>query len=65
MGPAIASDSPADARSPQLTGVRTGLGADAIAAALIENLHRLQGKLPCTRRATTALRPPLTPFATA
>ena len=47
MGPAIASDSPANARSPiALTNVRTGLGADAIAAALIENLHCLQGKLP-------------------
>jgi len=47
MGPAIASDSPANARGPvALTNVRTGLGADAIAAALIENLHCLQGKLP-------------------
>jgi starch phosphorylase len=47
MGPAIASDSPANAHSPiALTNVRTGLGADAIAAALIENLHCLQGKLP-------------------
>ena len=47
MGPAIASDSPANARSPiALTNVRTGLGADAIATALIENLHCLQGKLP-------------------
>jgi glycogen phosphorylase len=47
MGPAIASDSPANARSPvALTNVRTGLGADVIAAALIENLHCLQGKLP-------------------
>jgi starch phosphorylase len=47
MGPAIASDSPANAHSPiALANVRTGLGADAIAAALIENLHCLQGKLP-------------------
>src|SRR4029077_9360730 len=47
MGPAIASASPANARGPvALTNVRTGLGADAIAAALIENLHCLQGKLP-------------------
>src|SRR6478735_2877826 len=47
MGPAIASDSPANAGGPAaLTNVRTGLGADAIAAALIENLHCLQGKLP-------------------
>ena len=29
-----------------LTNVRTGLGADAIATALIENLHCLQGKPP-------------------
>ena len=29
-----------------LTNIRTGLGADAIAAALLENLHCLQGKLP-------------------
>ena len=47
MGPEIASDSPANTRGPvALTSVRTGLGADAIAAALIENLHCLQGKLP-------------------
>ena len=45
MGPAIASDLPANARSPiALTNVRTGLGADAIATALIENLRCLQGK---------------------
>jgi glycogen phosphorylase len=47
MGSAIASDSRANARGPiALTNVRTGLGADAIATALIENLHCLQGKLP-------------------
>jgi glycogen phosphorylase len=47
MGSAIASDSRASARSPiAVTNVRTGLGTDAIAAALIENLHCLQGKLP-------------------
>jgi glycogen phosphorylase len=47
MGSAIASDSRASARSPiALTNVRTGLGADAIATALSENLHCLQGKLP-------------------
>ena len=47
MGPALTSNSPANARSPiALTNVRTGLGADAIATALIENLHCLQGKLP-------------------
>ena len=27
-------------------GIRTGLGAEAIAAALIDNLHYLQAKLP-------------------
>ncbi len=47
MGTSIASDSRDSARSPiALTNVRTGLGADAIAAALIDNLHCLQGKLP-------------------
>ncbi|WP_439400502.1 glycogen/starch/alpha-glucan phosphorylase (plasmid) [Bradyrhizobium sp. PMVTL-01] len=47
MGPAIANDSPANAISLiASTNVRTGLGADAIATALIENLHCLQGKLP-------------------
>jgi hypothetical protein len=47
MGSAIASDSRASARTPNaLTNVRTALGADAIATALIENLHCLQGKLP-------------------
>jgi starch phosphorylase len=48
MTPAIAIDSPANARSPiSLTSVRTGLGADAIATALTQYLHCLQGKLPC------------------
>jgi glycogen phosphorylase len=47
MGSAIASDSGASAPSPiALTNVRSGLGADAIATALIENLHCLLGKLP-------------------
>jgi starch phosphorylase len=47
MGSAIASDFRASASSPTaLTNVRTGLAADAIAVALIENLHCLQGKLP-------------------
>jgi glycogen phosphorylase len=47
MGSAIASDSRATTRTPvALANVRTGLGADAIAAALIDNLHCLQGKLP-------------------
>jgi len=47
MGSAIKSNSRGSARSPiALSNVRTGLGADAIATALIENLHCLQGKLP-------------------
>jgi glycogen phosphorylase len=47
MGSAITSNSRGSARSPiALSNVRTGLGADAIATALIENLHCLQGKLP-------------------
>ena len=47
MGSAIASDSRASARTPNaLTNFRTALGADAVATALIENLHCLQGKLP-------------------
>ena len=47
MGTAIASNSRASAGDRiALTNVRTGLGADAIATALIENLHCLQGKLP-------------------
>jgi glycogen phosphorylase len=41
------SDSRASARRPMaLSNVRTGLEADAIAAALIDNLHCLQGRLP-------------------
>src|SRR5256885_9630141 len=47
MGSAITSNSRGSARSPiALSNVRTGLGADAIATALIENLHCLQAKLP-------------------
>jgi starch phosphorylase len=47
MGSATASYSGVSSSSPiALTNVRTGLGADAIAAALIENLHCLLGKLP-------------------
>src|SRR2546429_1247470 len=47
MGSAITSNSRGIARSPiALSNVRAGLGADAIATALIENLHCLQGKLP-------------------
>ena len=45
MGSEIASDSRTRARTPNAL-IRTGLGADAIATALIENLHCLQGKLP-------------------
>ena len=66
MGSAIASDSGASAPSPiALTNVRTGLGADAIATALIDNLHCLQGKLPqhATRNDWYMASP--TPFATA
>ena len=47
MKPAIASFSEANSLSPiALTNVRTGLGAEVIAAALIDNLHCLLGKLP-------------------
>ncbi|MDR6304479.1 hypothetical protein GGQ85_002186 [Nitrobacter vulgaris] len=47
MGSATASRSGVNSSGPiALTNVRTGLGADAIAAALIENLHCLLGKLP-------------------
>ena len=47
MGPEIASDSGASAPSPiALTNIRTRLEADAIAAALIDNLHCLQAKPP-------------------
>lgn len=45
MGSEIASDSRTRAHTPNAL-IRTGLGADAIATALIENLHCLQGKLP-------------------
>jgi glucan phosphorylase len=45
MGSEMASDSRTSARRPNAL-IRTGLGADAIATALIENLHCLQGKLP-------------------
>ncbi|WFU75574.1 glycogen/starch/alpha-glucan phosphorylase [Bradyrhizobium sp. CB2312] len=47
MGPAIGGDGQASARSRMaLSNVRTGLAPDAIAVALIENLHCLQGKRP-------------------
>jgi starch phosphorylase len=47
MGAVIAGEPRAGARDQvALTNVRTGLGADAIAKALIDNLHCLQGKLP-------------------
>jgi starch phosphorylase len=47
MGSTIATDSRLSARSSTaLTNIRTGLGADAIAAALIENLHCLLGRIP-------------------
>jgi starch phosphorylase len=45
MGSEIASDSRTRARTPNAL-IRTGPGADAIATALIENLHCRQGKLP-------------------
>ncbi len=45
MGSEIASDSRTRACTLNAL-IRTGLGADAIATALIENLHCLQGKLP-------------------
>jgi starch phosphorylase len=31
---------------PRVTGIRTGLGVDAIAQAIVDNLHCLQGRLP-------------------
>src|SRR6516162_2922796 len=47
MGYDIDNESGAGARDRvALTNVRTGLGADVIAKALIDNLHCLQGKLP-------------------
>jgi glycogen phosphorylase len=47
MGSGTASDSRASAPNPIAhSNVRTGLEADAIAAALIDNLHCVQGKLP-------------------
>jgi starch phosphorylase len=42
----MASEIATESRAKALTNVRAGLGADAIAQALIDNLHRLQGKLP-------------------
>ena len=53
-------------RSPiALTNVRTGLRADAIATALIENLHCLQENCHSTQRGTTGTCASPTPFATA
>jgi glycogen phosphorylase len=47
MGSDIASKSPASARKRiALTDIRGGLGADAIAKALIDNLHCIQAMLP-------------------
>ena len=50
MGPALTSNSPANARSPiALTNVRTGLDAEAIVAALIDHLHCLLAKTTTIR----------------
>jgi glycogen phosphorylase len=47
MASGVATESQARARKADGSpNIRTGLGADAIATALIENLHCLQGKLP-------------------
>jgi starch phosphorylase len=47
MGSTIVTDTRLSARSSAaLMDIRTGLGADAIAAALIENLHCLLGRIP-------------------
>jgi glycogen phosphorylase len=47
MASGVATESQARARKADCShNIRTGLGADAIATALIENLHCLQGKLP-------------------
>ena len=47
MASTLATDSRLSARSSTaLMDVRTGLGGDAIAAALIENLHYLLGRMP-------------------
>ena len=56
MVSATATDSRASVRDPiALSNVRTGLDADAIAAALIDNLHCIQAKLPqhATRSCST------------
>jgi starch phosphorylase len=42
----MVTDSPAEVRSNAYTNIRTGLSADAIVEALINNLHCLQAKLP-------------------
>ena len=42
----IVTDSPAEGQRNALVNIRTGLGADAIVEALINNLHCLQAKLP-------------------
>jgi starch phosphorylase len=47
MGAGVAAESRATARKTDCSeNVRTGLEADAIATALIDNLHCLQAKLP-------------------
>ena len=47
MGSGIRRESPTTAtKRGKAAGIRTGLGAEAIAAALIDNLHCLQGKSP-------------------
>jgi starch phosphorylase len=47
MGAGVAAESQAAARKTDCSeNVRTGLEADAIATALIDNLHCLQAKLP-------------------
>ena len=46
MGSGAINESRPKARNADCSPIRTGLDADAIAAALIDNLHCLQGKLP-------------------
>ena len=65
MGSAIASDSRASARTPNaLTNVRTALGADAIATALIEICTACKENCHGRRRATTGAWRSPTAFAT-
>ena len=65
MTPDIVTHSPAEVQRNAVVNIRTGLGADEIVEALIDNLHCLQGKLPRHATRNDWYMALATPFATA